>query len=209
MVSPYFVIFPAHCSAIALAIPGNVLLRNFLHSSLDQLIDFPLNCDFQISLVLFSLGIICVGRKRGKPFNHKHVFLFVVCPNCQGLMIWSGLRKYVLIFPTGFSIAIFSQFAFAKRIKKSRASYCNSIGFLPSVNHLLPVTQRCVQGGNAMIISHFIFKSSSASHCRCHSGCPPLQACISQLYASCPSFRISIVTAWLSSHATKTRISSS
>lgn len=38
----------------------------------------------------------------------------------------------------------------------------------------------------------------------CHSGCPPEHGRISHENAQCPSFRNSIVTAWLSSQATNT-----
>jgi hypothetical protein len=75
-----------------------------------------------------------------------------------------------------------------------------------SANHLAPETHKSVQGGNAISMSHFIFKSSNASTRRCHSGCPPLHSWMSQEYASCPSRRISTVTAWLSSQATSTLI---
>jgi len=50
---------------------------------------------------------------------------------------------------------------------------------------------------------HCPFISGITSCMMCHSGCPPLHGSMSQLYASCPSLRISIVTACDSSQATK------
>ena len=50
---------------------------------------------------------------------------------------------------------------------------------------------------------HRPFISGITSCMMCHSGCPPLHGSMSQLYASCPSLRISIVTACDSSQATK------
>ena len=65
-----------------------------------------------------------------------------------------------------------------------------------------------VHGGKAIIISHFIFRSSRTSTCICHSGCPPEQGSISQLYASCPFPRNALHTSCDSSHATNNLISS-
>lgn len=76
-----------------------------------------------------------------------------------------------------------------------------------------------VHGGNAIIMSHLVsmlcsvpsivlklqfpFSKGRTFCMMCHSGCPPEQGIMSQLYASCPNLRSSIVTAWLSSQATK------
>jgi hypothetical protein len=68
---------PAHCSAIAFAMPGNVLLLTFARSSGGNLqasayqagIVFPL-------LKAFRVGgdIIFVGFNFGNPLSHKQVF---------------------------------------------------------------------------------------------------------------------------------------
>lgn len=47
-------------------------------------------------------------------------------------------------------------------------------------------------------------KHLSASPLMCHSGCPPEQSCISQLYASCPRSRNAMHTLCDSSQATRT-----
>lgn len=77
MVSPYSVIFPAHCSAIALAIPGNVLLLNF------WLRATPYVCpSFEVAathgICSFSIK---TGINGGNPFSHKYVRFVYGSPN--------------------------------------------------------------------------------------------------------------------------------
>ena len=111
--------------------------------------------------------------------------------------------------PIGFSIAIFSQSAFAKAMKNLIASslfFFRWIAFSPyrsTLNQRFPVAVKYVQGGKAIIMSHFSFSNGMTSCCKCHSGCPPEHSWISQEYASFPRRRSSMVTACDSSHATR------
>ena len=106
-----------------------------------------------------------------------------------------------------FSITTLSQ-SNSKNLQKNS----NPWRFLPSSlfcsKYLAPLTAKCVQGGNAIIISHFSFSSGSTSPCICHSGCPPLHSCMSQEKALCPRARNALHTSWLSSQATSTFIMS-
>src|SRR6185436_7608040 len=87
-----------HWSAIASAIPWYVLLLSFHRCS-----------DGGIMWILGSLpSTIFVGVSFGNPFSQRQVAFVSPCPNCQGWIIWSGLRYLVDISPTGFSIAILS-----------------------------------------------------------------------------------------------------
>ncbi len=150
-----------------------------------------------------------VGNKGGKPLSHKHVLFFHGSPNIYGSITWEYLGSPKHFSILGFSTAILPQSAFKNLRKKSAAIFpfsYRSTSFIPpfELNSLTaPAAVKYVHGGNAIIISHCIFSNSSASTCKCHSGCPPEHGSISQLYASCPRFRNSIVTVCDSSHATK------
>ena len=93
---------------------------------------------------------------------------------------------------------------------KNAFAYCDSLNRssdrFPAVGyiHLAPALLMNVQGGWAIIKSQSWLMICSASPLMCHSGCPPLQSWISQLYASWPNSRKALHTAWLSSHATST-----
>lgn len=97
---------------------------------------------------------LSVSVSLGRFFNHKQVFFCSGCPNCQGLIIWSGFLYNVDITHTGFSMAIRRISASANFIKNAAASKRKLRGFLPSVNHRAPETAKCVQGGCAMSKSH-------------------------------------------------------
>lgn len=137
---------------------------------------------------------LSVSVSLGRFFNHKQVFFCSGCPNCHGLIIWSGFLYNVDITHTGFSMAIRGISASANFIKNAAASKRKLRGFLPSVNHRAPETAKCVQGGCAMSKSHLPTscvtpsivttcppsRALSASPRICHSGCPPDGSWMSQ-----------------------------
>ena len=116
---------------------------------------------------------LLVSVSLGRFFNHKQVFFCSGCPNCQGLIIWSGFLYNVDITHTGFSMAIRRISASANFIKNAAASKRKLRGFLPSVNHRAPATAKCVQGGCAMRKSHL---PPSCVMPSIVSTCPPLQS---------------------------------
>lgn len=120
-----------------------------------------------------SLYTLSVSVSLGRFFNHKQVFFCSGCPNCQGLIIWSGFLYNVDITHTGFSIAIRGISASANFIKNAAASKRKLRGFLPSVNHRAPETAKCVQGGCAMSKSHLPMSCVTPSIV---TTCPPLQS---------------------------------
>ena len=194
-----------HCSAIALAIQGNVLLLFFalsFHHLLNQ---------FQGTFVLGGFSRISVGTSRGKFFNHKHVFFWYGSQKWYGCIVWSYfLIQYILLW-IGFSIAILSIGEFISFMKNSFASshcwYRSWLRVHQANRNLAQAFDRYVHGGWAIIISYFpLYASATASHCMCHSGCHHEHSWISHEYASIHSFRIAIVIAWLSSQAIRTFI---
>lgn len=195
---------PAHCSAMAFAMPGNVLLlaleRSFGGRRIVSICQRGSLAPLAHSMIIGST--IFVGFSFGNPRNHKPVFFFSLSPNMYGSMYWSGFLNLLDIIPCGFSIAIFSQSAFHIYMKNSTASSrCFSrYGKRPlysGLNHLFPARVRKVQGGCATIMSHLVsmlcsvpsmvlklqfpFSKGRTFCMMCHSGCPPEQGIMSQL----------------------------
>ena len=82
-----------------------------------------------------------VGSSFGSPLSHRQVALVSPCPNCQGWMIWSGLRMRVEITLTGFSMQILGISACIRAATKASAS---ARSFCLPLNHLAPDTAKCV-----------------------------------------------------------------
>ena len=129
-----------HCSAIAAAIPEYVRLRFFQRSGLGGS-----RCT-RATLP----STMAVGTSLGRFLSHRQVDLTSPCPNCQGWMIWSGFRIRVEMMPIGFSIAI--RFTEARNISLTNTSAASCSPIL-SLNHLAPLTAKCVHGGKAIIKS--------------------------------------------------------
>lgn len=152
------------------------------------LLNFPLSGDGGIFHIRFSRhSTTFVGTSFGSHFNQRHVAFVSPCQNCQGWIIWSGLRQMELIMQTGFSTAIFAISAFAKAMKNSILR-C----WLPSARLRskcrAPDTAKSVHGGCAIIMSHPSSKCFKTSSWIWKAGSPS-HGMISQLQASCPSLR--------------------
>ena len=160
---------PAHCSAMAFAMPWNVLDRVFaspnsplkppyLPSSVNDWFTHPRPGFLRIFVALS-------GRI---PLSQIQVVFSYGCPNCHGWIICDGLignpyflsrsgnhfRMYLpLMIPTGFSIAIRSQSALTICIKNLIAACCRPSDRF-AAKCLAPLAAKCVHGGKAMIMSH-------------------------------------------------------
>ena len=113
-----------HCSAIAAAMPGKVLLLALLRSSFGSFIVSMCHLGSFAPLAQCTIigSTIFVGFSRGNPFNHSPVFFFSGSPKKNGSMYWSGFLHLLDMMHTGFSIAMRSQSAFANCMKNATAS---------------------------------------------------------------------------------------
>lgn len=168
-----------HCSAIAAAIPGKVLLRSFA-----DLFPFFVHtpglaappCDV-VSTHLPAGTIRSVAKSGGRCFSQRHVALRYSWPNIYGWMIWLYGGSPKIFSGIGFSTAILGISAFKHFKKNSAASIpflYRSIWISPLIrSRFPPALLRNVHGGWA------ISKSHRPTSCTCPSivvTCPPSMA---------------------------------